>query len=330
MKSPSVTVICPTFNRQDALRCALRGVLQQSFADFEVWVVGDGCTDDSEAVVRGFNDPRLNWLNLPSNTGSQTEPNNEGLRRARGEFIAFIGHDDLWFPWHLECLVGSIRSSGADLVHDLCAAIGPGGPEHPHGAPHPDLGYSRVYIPTSSWLHRAELTREIGFWRKPEHLAWAIDFDFTRRAALAGKKFEFVDRLGVLKFHSAVWQLYSRSGPAPAQSYLEEMARSAEASERRVLSELAARYSWHCQAQDKVRFSMALREARRAGARVIKAAFREFLYSLGPERWPVKSLLTYQARRARARFRTVRGLPAYRFQPPMASGHFPSQNSIPN
>src|SRR4051794_21497299 len=100
MESPLVTVICPTYNRKATLEWALRSVLNQGLNGFEVWVIGDGCTDGSEEVVIALNDPRLNWLNLPVNTGSQTEPNNEGLRRAQGRYISFIGHDDLWFPWH--------------------------------------------------------------------------------------------------------------------------------------------------------------------------------------------------------------------------------------
>ncbi len=96
--APSVTVIVPTFNSSATLRLALQSVLNQEFQDFEVWVVGDGCTDDSAQVALSFNDNRINWINLAQNSGSPAAPNNEGLRRARGRYIAYLGHDDLWFP----------------------------------------------------------------------------------------------------------------------------------------------------------------------------------------------------------------------------------------
>src|SRR5262245_39979017 len=119
--APLVTVITATFNSSATLKCALKSVLHQDLTDFEVWIVGDACTDDSAEVVNGFGDPRLHWTNLPRNSGNQSVPNNEGLRRACGRYIAYLGHDDLWWPRHLSGLVSFIEQSGADLVHALAA-----------------------------------------------------------------------------------------------------------------------------------------------------------------------------------------------------------------
>ena len=81
---------------------SLRSVLAQSHADFEVLVVGDGCTDDSEAVVRGCGDTRVRWFNLPVNTGSQWAPNNHGLAEARG--VRLIPHCAYFGPGFLASL----------------------------------------------------------------------------------------------------------------------------------------------------------------------------------------------------------------------------------
>jgi Glycosyl transferase family 2 len=86
--APRVSVIIPTYNRSNVLRHAIASVLRQSFADYELLVVGDGCSDDSAAIVAGFADARIRWINLPVNSGHQSAPNNEGLRQARGELIA--------------------------------------------------------------------------------------------------------------------------------------------------------------------------------------------------------------------------------------------------
>ncbi|HKO55667.1 MAG TPA: glycosyltransferase family A protein [Thermoanaerobaculia bacterium] len=82
---PRVTVIMATYNWSSVLPYSIGSALLQTFADFELLVVGDGCTDDSEAVVNARDDRRVRWINLPVNSGHQSTPNNEGLRQARGE-----------------------------------------------------------------------------------------------------------------------------------------------------------------------------------------------------------------------------------------------------
>ena len=86
------TVIIPTYNWAPVLPYSIGSVLDQTLTDFELLVVGDGCTDESEGVVRDIarQDSRVRWINLPENTRSQSKPNNEGNRQARGEFVAYL------------------------------------------------------------------------------------------------------------------------------------------------------------------------------------------------------------------------------------------------
>src|SRR5256714_13138994 len=116
---PRVTVIIATYNWSSVLPYSIGSVLRQTFTDFELLVVGDGCTDDSEQVVAAIGDPRVRWINLPANHRQQSAPNNEGLRQARGEIIAYLGHDDLWLPHHLEVLVGALDREAADGVFGM-------------------------------------------------------------------------------------------------------------------------------------------------------------------------------------------------------------------
>src|SRR6266498_729342 len=126
---PTVSVIIATYNWSGVLRCAIRSVLAQTFRDFELIVVGDCCTDDSEAVVRSFNDERVGWHNLEQNCGNQFGPNNHGLALSSGRYIAYLGHDDLWHRDHLALLVRAIAAHEADLVFAITEEIGP--PEMP-------------------------------------------------------------------------------------------------------------------------------------------------------------------------------------------------------
>ena len=77
---PRVSVIIPTFDWSSALHFAVAAVLRQTLVDFELWVVGDGCTDDSAEVVAAFADPRIHWHNFATNQGSQAYANNWALR----------------------------------------------------------------------------------------------------------------------------------------------------------------------------------------------------------------------------------------------------------
>ena len=61
---PHVTVVMATHNWSTVLPYSIGSVLRQTFSDFELLVVGDGCTDDSESVVAAVGDPRVRWINF--------------------------------------------------------------------------------------------------------------------------------------------------------------------------------------------------------------------------------------------------------------------------
>jgi glycosyltransferase involved in cell wall biosynthesis len=309
---PAVTVICPTYNRRHHLRCALRSVLNQDFTGFEVRVIGDGCNDGSEEVISELNDPRVHWFNLPANSGTQTAPNNEGLRQARGKYVAFIGHDDLWLPWHLSRLVQKIHESGADFVHDITVNLDPKGVESVSAAPLPRAGYARIYVPTSSWLHRRDLADSIGGWRHLKDLSWPIDFDFSRRAALAGKKFAFQPSLGVLKFHSQTWKSYAQQGEPAQERWLRSILQSPAEVTEKLLCEAAAQYALDFQLEERIPFGVARDHAVIAGKRAGRALLREMNLWYGPERWPVGPFLRWRFQKKHAQNRKLRGLPPFR------------------
>jgi len=199
--APSVSVIIPTYNRSNVLRHAIAGVLGQSFAGYELLVVGDACTDDSADVVAGFADARLRWINLPANSGHQSAPNNEGLRQARGELIAYLGHDDLWLPHHLETLVGGI-DAGADLVAGLNELVGPGERFFDIAPPAPTYRPGMSITP-SSLMHRRQVSERIGGWRDYREIALDPEADLCQRAVAAGFALVILPRLTAVKFPAA-------------------------------------------------------------------------------------------------------------------------------
>src|SRR5438034_6974226 len=71
---PRVTVVMATYNWSTVLPYSIGSALRQTFTDFELLVVGDGCPDDSAEVVAAIDDPRVRWINLPANSGHQSAP----------------------------------------------------------------------------------------------------------------------------------------------------------------------------------------------------------------------------------------------------------------
>ena len=59
---------------------------------------------------------RIRYVNLATNCGEQSGPNNVGIARATAAYIAFLNHDDIWFPDHLRSAMERLRSTDADAV----------------------------------------------------------------------------------------------------------------------------------------------------------------------------------------------------------------------
>lgn len=99
---PRVSVVIPVRNGKDYLQEALDSVLQQSFTDLELLLINDGSTDDDYDRY-ALQDERIRVIHLTGTGVSRAR--NVGMAQSRGELIAFLDADDLWFPGKLEAQV---------------------------------------------------------------------------------------------------------------------------------------------------------------------------------------------------------------------------------
>ncbi|MBA7689290.1 Undecaprenyl-phosphate 4-deoxy-4-formamido-L-arabinose transferase [subsurface metagenome] len=99
--NPTVSVIIPTYNRAHLVSRAIESVLNQTYQDFEIIVVDDGSTDDTEEIVRSFKNERIRYIRHEKNKGAAAA-RNTGIKVAKGEYIAFQDSDDEWLPEKLE------------------------------------------------------------------------------------------------------------------------------------------------------------------------------------------------------------------------------------
>lgn len=204
---PLVSIVIATYNRSQVVAHAIDSVRRSTVADWELIVVGDHCTDDTESVVAGFADPRITWVNLAENAGEQSGPNNEGIRRARGRYLAFLNHDDLYFPDHLATSIACCEATGADLVwspllvaHPALEADLAEGREQfrVSGVTLGDDYDPRVFVFASSWLMRRELAGRIGPWRSGRETFVTASQDWIFRAWRSGARLRLHAHVGVL------------------------------------------------------------------------------------------------------------------------------------
>lgn len=102
------SVIIPTYNREYVIKRSIVSVLSQTETNFEVIVVDDGSTDETEQVVRNLNDSRVVYIRQ-DNKGA-TAARNNGVLHARGKYISFLDSDDTWNPLMLEKQIAKFNS----------------------------------------------------------------------------------------------------------------------------------------------------------------------------------------------------------------------------
>ena len=98
---PFFSVVIPTYNCADFLKRALISVFDQTYQNFEIIVIDNSSIDETKNVIKSFNNQKLKFIEL-NNNGIIAHSRNQGIKKAKGDWIAFLDSDDYWEPEKLD------------------------------------------------------------------------------------------------------------------------------------------------------------------------------------------------------------------------------------
>jgi glycosyltransferase involved in cell wall biosynthesis len=94
------SIIIPTYNRGERIKNTLLSVLDQDFKNYEVIIVDDGSTDNTEEIIKSFESSRLHYFKKEN--AERAAARNYGADRAKGQYITFLDSDDILYPFFLK------------------------------------------------------------------------------------------------------------------------------------------------------------------------------------------------------------------------------------
>lgn len=214
-RSTEISIIIATYNRPDALSVAVQSVLYQTFPHWKLYVIGDCCDERTQTVMALFEeDPRVFYINLSSRTGSQALPNSVGMNLANTPYIAFLNHDDIWLPDHLEIALEHLREGTSDFFIGSSIVIS-GIEDESEGLKaiiRMRTGHRRkledcfnnyhIFEPASSWVIHKTLAKKTGPWNSPYNIYRFPSQDWVLRAWRSGAKLSTDPRYTSLKMET--------------------------------------------------------------------------------------------------------------------------------
>jgi len=204
---PRVSVVIPAFNSADFIADTLNSVLAQSFDDYEIVLVNDGSPDTEtlEQILEPYFE-RITYISQQNNGVAAAR--NSGIRKSRGEFLAFLDGDDIWYPNYLEEQLTLIDKKKCDFVYSdalLFHRVNRTDEKFSERAPSDkrvtteSLIAATANVLTSGTLIKRSRVLECGMFDENLPKIGTEDFDLWFRLARSGAKIERNDKV-LLKY----------------------------------------------------------------------------------------------------------------------------------
>lgn len=117
-----LSVIVTTYNRPELLKETIQSIINQTYRNFELIVVDNNSNYDFFKLIDGFKDSRIKSFQN-DNGGIIAINRNYGIKKSKGEFLAFCDDDDMWIPQKLETQVNFLNKNHLDLVYSNTYAL---------------------------------------------------------------------------------------------------------------------------------------------------------------------------------------------------------------
>lgn len=194
-----VSVIIPTYNRANDLDRCLKSLQGQTYKNFEVLVCDDGSIDHTKEVVEKYNSILEIQYIKDENFGGPARPRNSGIKRAKGNVVAFLDSDDWWYPNKLEVLLPYLRDY--DIIHhkldvftNLKRTNSVVRGRVLVGDIFKDLIINGNGIVNSSVLIKKNIVDLVGLITEDKNLIAVEDYDYWIRVTMVTNRFKYVDQ----------------------------------------------------------------------------------------------------------------------------------------
>lgn len=111
-----VSIIMPSWNTGNFITESIQSVIEQTYKNWELLIVDDCSTDNTDDIVASFNDNRIKYFKNEQNSGAALT-RNRAMREAQGEWIAFLDSDDLWTPEKLEKMIAFMTENNYSFAY---------------------------------------------------------------------------------------------------------------------------------------------------------------------------------------------------------------------
>jgi glycosyltransferase involved in cell wall biosynthesis len=248
--APTVSVCIPTYRGATHIGAAIESVLAQSYTDFELIVIDDNSPDDTAAIVQGYLDPRIRFLQNPGNLGPQGNWN-RCLNEACGKYFKLLPQDDLLAP---DCLAKQVAILDQDDAQRIalvyCARTIVDAQDRPlmvrgYSGGHTGIVNAQNLIrhclrrgtnligEPGSVLFRRQLANSVGLF--DASIPYVLDLDYWFRLLLKGDSYYLPEALASFRISRGSWSVAIGSKQSiDYRRFIEKIASDPDFSVRRI------------------------------------------------------------------------------------------------